>query len=507
MHDSPARVTGCMKHAHDSGQEKVPNHLFWRFAQLVGFCLIALTVGLLVSPAASCDAWAPPRGTAVQAVQFVAGPDKSFPAIVSDAEGRIHLFWNQNDELGGAIVYAQQEGGTWVQTDVIAGRNMAGPSACVSPSGYLHLVWAEGGQIRHSVAHVHEAISVRAWSAPISVALEDGSAPYLTCGSDDVLHLFYSVKTKGSSVEYLRSEDQGMTWDAMTLFVATEDDVVTDGPQAAIGSDGVIHLIWSLMPEPERYGGRGVYYARSTDNGLSWSSSARLDRPAGAPDELAWQASIAVVGSDEVHAVWDAHAYSGERRHAWSADGGLNWTQPEPVKGKLVAQTGVNPMVVDAAGTLYLIAAGTPSWDDPLGVFISVWEGREWSHWMVVDRDSRAPHYVRATLSGGNLIHMAWNAAPGVWHRSILTGANGVAAESYPTVAAVTAGDWATVSREASSPPEQHATSMALLPRQGRGVSTTGALDGLSLGALAAAGVLALTIAARACIGKKGGRR
>ena len=183
--------------------------------------------------------------------------------------------------------------------------------------------------------------------------------------------------------------------------------------------------------------GWGVYYVRSTDGGASWSDPMRLDedRP-DADGEGAWQASIAALGNDEVHVVWDAHSLAGRRRHTWSRDRGKTWDAAQPIWGTFVSQTGPNPMITDSAGTLRLFSAGTLDWKQRQGVYWSRWTGSEWTNPWPLDLSSDGPHRIRLAVADGNTLHVVWQARQAeprtIFHAWARTTAPAIAAEAEP---------------------------------------------------------------------------
>ncbi len=337
------------------------------------------------------------------------------PALVADRYGGTHLFWTQGEMDNAALNYAYRPlGGEWTWTDVIAGA-VSVPAVAIDDQDFLHLVWDSGGTLLYTKVHLEQTMDARSWPEP-SVMVEAQSLGTsftydLKVGPQGILHVPYTIRNDvESSVHYLRSMDSGENWEGTDLYTPDDLAVAVDGPQLAIGADETLHLVWHLRPRPLHYGGAGVYYVRSSDMGVTWTTPYRIDKQSAEDPTLgAWSASIAVLGDQEVHVVWDANTLSGRRFHQWSSDGGRTWSSPEPVMGVLIAQTGFNPMVIDSTGTLYLFASGTMVWDEPLGVYISAWSGSAWSTPSVVDQTlDDNPHYLQAVISGGNTLCVAW---------------------------------------------------------------------------------------------------
>ena len=160
-------------------------------------------------------------------------------------------------------------------------------------------------------------------------------------------------------VDFMLSSDYGNNWsDPKEFDNPHADTTIMFKPQMAISENGDLHLVWSLVPQPEFYGGAGVYYSRSTNDGLSWTEPVRIDGVnIDIADLGAWNASIISVGN-ELHVIWDSHPQAGRRYHVFSLNGGITWTEPNPIWGTFVSQTGPNPMIVDSLGNIYLVSSG-----------------------------------------------------------------------------------------------------------------------------------------------------
>jgi FG-GAP-like repeat len=161
-----------------------------------------------------------------------------------------------------------------------------------------------------------------------------------------------------------RSLDGGVTWTASpgismgASFLGPGDSVCASNSyfakmppiwrhmgwgQPGVGPNSVVHYA---------YAGKGVnatdtgdiYYVRSTDNGLTWSTPIVLntDQAAGGA-KAQWMPSLSVTQAGDVHVYWydrrnttDGQNYQVYGRQ--SRDNGLTWLQDEPVSSALIAQ-------------------------------------------------------------------------------------------------------------------------------------------------------------------------
>jgi hypothetical protein len=372
------------------------------------------------------------------------------PTIVTDPAGGVHVFWSEGDvgDKQSAILYAHLVGDQWSVNDVIVGKDMLYTSAVLDRLGYFHLVWTQNGALFYSTAFYADAGNAQAWLKPVNLGGPRIYYPTLTIDSEGGLHILYANIGDESTIEQLTSLDRGKSWSQQEIYVASDPARrVTDRPRVALSSDGVMHLIWAEVPYPELYGGAGVYYAQSDDQGQSWSDPVRLDAELGSGPGLgAWQASIAVRSDSEIHVVWNSHSEAGRRYHQYSLDGGQTWSAPVPIWGSFVSQTGPNPLVAAPDGNFYMLSAGTFNWNDPQGVYISRWTGQGWLIPQLIYEDVNQPHYLAPVIAGGITLHVVWEAREqdprAIWHARADLDADPIAPQPMPTRESSPTPDW-----------------------------------------------------------------
>lgn len=351
------------------------------------------------------------------------------PTIAADSQGGIHVFWSERSEDSNTTMlqYARKSDGIWSLNDIFVGHSRT-PDAAVSDDGMVHLVWAQDNQLMYSQAPIQAGMSATTWAIPSTLADDSAYNPRLRIDRSGILHLAYSVLDDPPALVYMRSADSGESW-SRAVFDSPIDNAAAFRPQIAIGENNTIHVVWGMVNTDTFYGGRGVYYARSSDSGLSWNDPIRIDgsRQLADSDEP-WLASIYARGSSEISVVWDSHANAGERRQIWSQDNGLTWSAVEVALPGFVSQTGPNPMVADSAEMLFLFTAGTDNWSEKQGIYVSRWEESEWGDLELVDIRTEEPHFIRTTSTRGNQLHLVWQAReadpPSIWYATAPTDAS-----------------------------------------------------------------------------------
>jgi hypothetical protein len=293
------------------------------------------------------------------------------PAAAADAEGRVHVLWSASAAEGlpgAALYYARFESaagsageGRWTQpTQVWAapeGEKVAQP-ALLAVGERLHAVWSggPGGRVFYSWAYARDAYAADGWSEPLPLPApsEVGSAPAIVADPLGTLHVVYAVPVnEARGIYYTRSDDGGETWsEAAAVFDAEWAGWPTvDRPALAVDERGGLHVAWLDGSPGGPFSPQAVYYARSRDEGRSWSE----------PQELAvggcdWPV-LAATFTGQVHLLWSEVGASPTWLYRWSADGGETWAASQAVRG-FGGIAGPVGLISDGAGVLHLIGLG-----------------------------------------------------------------------------------------------------------------------------------------------------
>jgi len=370
----------------------------------------------------------------------------TFPDIAADSAGNLHVVWlsrpgQDTNQPSTDMMYARYDGRNWTRPlSVLIVDGGSTPRVVIDRQGWLHLTLGIRQSLMYTRVHSSQAGNARNWlpPKPLSSIAFFGNQAFLL-DSTGILHVVYQ-DFDGSTLEYLQSTDGGNSWSVpVVLAQETGTDNKPAVPDLIEDQQGVLHLVWSMTQAPSYYGGEGVYYMRSTDHGRNWSSPYRLDEYADGRNDKAWLASISEVAPGKLVVVWDRHAETGLRIFAVSNDGGLHWESPRPVPGNITLQTGLNPMLKDGAGNLFLFNAGAGQGTSGSVHYILVnrWGG---SSWETVEPVSEAPgaHYLRGVVTHGNELNLVWGSLSGdrgaIFYARGITDAPYQVGEPVPTV-------------------------------------------------------------------------
>jgi hypothetical protein len=123
------------------------------------------------------------------------------------------------------------------------------------------------------------------------------------------------------------------------------------GPSLSIADDGTYHLVWFTGSGPD---GPGSFYARSTDQGRSFSAPVRLGT------EESFGHPFVLSAGRHVLAVWKDRASPGSTaiRGVESSDGGLTWTPSRELARTRGASD--HPFLLESDGRFFLSWFTTP---------------------------------------------------------------------------------------------------------------------------------------------------
>ena len=320
------------------------------------------------------------------------------PAIVADGFGNVHVFWSedvgglpqkyadqgQGTHVGNTIMHKQWDGTSWSEaTDVLISPDdpiAEYVSVAVGRNNELHAVWTGQSTIYYAHAPAWQAGAAHAWSQPVVIATDSARTEWessVTADAKGIVHIIYATRGDEPGVFHTRSTDGGQTWEPVTKLSRPFDALEQSISRLKIITDGAdrLHAIWTTV-DAEGFG-QAVYYARSTDGGVTWSDAKQMGYKGPGDFHVGWP-SIASVGDSEIHLIYSAGPNSQGRYHRVSYDGGATWSEPDHVITEMEGLNGPNQMVVDGAGQLHMMV-NMRTVTQIFGIFYSQWNGTTWS--------------------------------------------------------------------------------------------------------------------------------
>lgn len=308
-------------------------------------------------------AFAPPSPWAGPVVAPEGEASLAVPALAVDGDGAVHVVWRGRLGTGRSGLYyarvVEAEGGPQLSRPVEVIEMVAGtvgdgapPPALVVAGGELVAVWTEGreGTITASRARVGDARFPDGWSEPETLPMggATGSGPAALVDAHGVVYVVYAAPlNEGRGIYLVRSD--GEEWSEPRVVFDAEGAgwSMVDHPALAIDPAGTLHAAWVRGSSEGPFPPQGIYYARSSDGGRTWTEPRTT-----AEGATEWP-RLAAPLAGQVHLVW----WEGESQmHRWSGDYGQTWTYRAQVGGTRGA-TAPGGVAADGAGRLYLVAA------------------------------------------------------------------------------------------------------------------------------------------------------
>ncbi len=307
--------------------------------------------------------------------------------------------WLQNGKSDTVVARSDDFGATW--DVVVADRTNAGtdkPILAVRGDdiyvGYNHAqkVWVSSS---HDGGRTFESVAVNA-NGKLGWALAGGGA----VTPDGSVHFSWAGYERNGGAKgpvnlfISSSADGGRTWTTRPLDISSSPPDCSAyvcgwaylGAQLTLASDaaGTLYALWNAGDEPR--GAERVYFARSIDNGITWTAPEDIS---GAPDGVHHAFPAVVAGeAGDVRISWmDARAAGGA---AWntmyrsSADGGATWSAEADLSTFVAGYEYITPdgfsfpfgdyyeLAIDSNGTTHAIFGEGLNYDSPG----SIWYAR-----------------------------------------------------------------------------------------------------------------------------------
>lgn len=387
--------------------------------------------------------------------------DNTFtPFLLADQNGYVHAFASQSAGDGEpvGIVYRKWslKSGWTTPVDILLSPigDAVMPSAFLDSKGILHLVFYGGNQdsanIYYSSAPVESANSIRAWSTPAIIGDSAVGPPYaaLTGDEDGNLVMIYTGDLDGGGVYSVQSSDSGLTWSKPApVYLVDDPNLIPFSLRLSPGRDGQVHAAWNVVTATG--GDISLHYARFDFGTLQWTAPIVLNEilPSAADSFGPSYPSVADNGSEVIVMYNNGNPLPSQRAGlgrpiqmvSLSKDNGDTWEPPTVPFIRLEGRSGEHVLVQDSDNIVHaLFVQRTAGGSEVLG---GIWES-EYQNGFWSDPNRFVPTYsahdLRAVVSQGNVLLMAWRLDPGVgqkgiWYTYKILDSKELPIASYPT--------------------------------------------------------------------------
>jgi hypothetical protein len=275
--------------------------------------------------------------------------NESFDPSLLVSGSSILVAWSDDRDGNSEIYYKRSEdrGLTWGEDTRLtnAARNSNSPVMAMSGS-VLHIVWYDdrddpAGVWNTEIYYKRSADGGLTWDPDVRLTNKAAYAglPGIVLFGSTVLVVWEDDRDGNGEIYYKQSGDEGLTWEPDTRLT---NEPGNSWDPCISSNDSVVHVVWM---DDRDGGGYEVYYNRSMDGGVSWSSDTRLTNAA-APSKYP---TIAVSGT-RVHVTWqDQRDMNYEIYYKRSEDAGLTWQEDTRLTNAFGASEWPHVGVADAA--------------------------------------------------------------------------------------------------------------------------------------------------------------
>ena len=275
----------------------------------------------------------------------------SAPQIATDGAGHWVAVWQSYPPFQFdyyiLVARSSDDGAHWTSpAPIYAGATGGDPQIATDGSGHWVAVWSTqiGGDGDIVVARSSDRGATWTYPVPLSASAYtdraiDNRVHLATDGAGTWLAIWQTYDRLGgpygndTELLFARSIDQGATWsDPALLNSAAVSDNNSDGP-AHLTSDraGRWVAVWESIESPTQSHDWDIHLSRSSDGGVTWSAPEILNTNAATDTENDQSPSVTTDGRGLWAAVWHASKLYNDDKDilmARSRDQGVTWTAP-----------------------------------------------------------------------------------------------------------------------------------------------------------------------------------
>jgi BNR repeat-like domain len=176
--------------------------------------------------------------------------DSGIPVIAVDSLGNLHVVWQDNTSGSFEIYYRKSTdgGANWTSTKRLTWNSGDSgiPVIAADSSGHLHVLWYDTTPGNEEIYYKQSTDGGANWTASKRITWTSGnsSAPTLSSGPGDNLHVVWHDRTPGNfDIYYKNSPDGGATWITNKRLTYTSGSSLS--PDIVADSSGNLHVVWN----------------------------------------------------------------------------------------------------------------------------------------------------------------------------------------------------------------------------------------------------------------------
>ncbi len=182
---------------------------------------------------------------------------------------------------------------------------------------FIHIVWQDYRDGDAEVYYKRSTDSGISWSSDLRLSPVGNfsGAPTIALYQSTIHVFWFDQRIAPLDIYYVRSTDNGVTWQPEVMI--TTDLMNSQYPSVSVSGNNIF-LCWE---DDRDISTKEVYFKRSTNAGVNWSSDIRLTNDTSQTSRI----SVASFGQN-IHVAWISGSVSTEIYYKSSTNGGINWS-------------------------------------------------------------------------------------------------------------------------------------------------------------------------------------
>ena len=296
------------------------------------------------------------------------------------------------------------------------------PSIGVDSTGEVHVLWEDYRTGGFDIYASHMANNGTSFAANVKVNDDVNpnrqSRPEMATGPDDLVHAVWEdYRNNNWDIYYANSTDGGLSFGTNVRVTNEAAGDWQNNPSLAVDAFGTVHVVW----EDNRNSNWSVFYANSSDG---FSSNTEVSW--GSTPGNQWGAIVKVGGNGTIHVVWEAAT---DIRYSRSTDGGLSFGNSLVLNddGGNASQ-GKPSIAVESGGIVHVAWEDTRQGDSDIFYTRSTDDGATFEPNVRINDDASTEGQATPAVAveDGEFVHIAWaDARLGGWDIFYTASGNG----------------------------------------------------------------------------------